>query len=123
MIVLWCNGSTADFGSVSLGSNPSRTTKINKNNNNMKITKEYLESIGFTISEKPYEWCEVTEAYKAVGELEIYVYLLKNNTNLKIVHRQCASMPIIRLLNCESIDKFNLALLLVDINPTNCEMS
>ena len=29
MIVLWCNGSTADFGSVSLGSNPSRTTKIN----------------------------------------------------------------------------------------------
>lgn len=30
MIVLWCNGSTADFGSVSLGSNPSRTTNLNK---------------------------------------------------------------------------------------------
>ena len=26
MIVLWCNGSTADFGSVSQGSNPCRTT-------------------------------------------------------------------------------------------------
>lgn len=25
-IVLWCNGSTTDFGSVCLGSNPDRTT-------------------------------------------------------------------------------------------------
>lgn|GEM_PF-3986901 len=25
-LVLWCNGSTADSGSVSLGSNPSKTT-------------------------------------------------------------------------------------------------
>ena len=123
MIVLWCNGSTPDFGSVSLGSNPSRTTKINKNNNNIKITKEYLESIGFTVSKKQYSYCEVTEAYKAVGELEIYIHLLKNNTNLKIVHRQCISSPIIRLINCESIEKFNLALLLVNINPTNCEMN
>lgn len=36
MIVLWCNGSTADFGSVSLGSNPGRTTNII---NNMWIEK------------------------------------------------------------------------------------
>lgn len=89
----------------------------------MKITKEYLESIGFTISKKLYGCGEVTEAYKAVGELEIYIHLLKSNTNLKIVHRQCISSPIVRLINCESIDKFNLALLLVDINPTNCEMN
>lgn len=26
IIVLWCNGSTTDFGSVCLGSNPDRTT-------------------------------------------------------------------------------------------------
>lgn len=89
----------------------------------MKITKEYLESIGFTISKKLYGCGEVIEAYKAVGELEIYIHLLKSNTNLKIVHRQCVSSPIVRLINCESIDRFNLALLLVDINPTNCEMN
>ncbi len=28
IIVLWCNGSTTDFGSVGLGSNPSRTTHV-----------------------------------------------------------------------------------------------
>ena len=89
----------------------------------MKITKEYLKGIGFIISEKLYGCGEVTEAYKPVGELEIYIHLLKNNTNLKIVHRQDTSSPIIRLINCESIDRFNLALLLVDINPTNCEMN
>jgi hypothetical protein len=27
MIVPWCNGSTGDFGSLGLGSNPSGTTK------------------------------------------------------------------------------------------------
>ena len=27
MIGLWCNGNTADFGSVILGSSPSRPTK------------------------------------------------------------------------------------------------
>lgn len=28
MIDLWCNGSTADFGSVSLGSSPGRSTIV-----------------------------------------------------------------------------------------------
>lgn len=37
MIVLWCNGSTADFGSVSLGSNPSRTTESDRINGYITI--------------------------------------------------------------------------------------
>lgn len=86
----------------------------------MKITKEYLENIGFTINEEQFGNISYITAYKAVGELEIYVTLLKSNTNLKIVYRQATSIPIIYLTNCESIDRFNLALTLVDINPVNC---
>lgn len=41
-IVSWCNGSTADSGSVCLGSNPSETTK--KADNQSIISFFYLKS-------------------------------------------------------------------------------
>ncbi len=37
VIVPWCNGSTPDFGSVSLGSNPGGTTTKNANNQIIRL--------------------------------------------------------------------------------------
>lgn len=41
LAILWCNGSTADFGSVSLGSSPDRITNKSNINFNTYIMKSY----------------------------------------------------------------------------------
>lgn len=41
LIILWCNGSTADFGSVSLGSSPDRITNKSNINFNTFTMKSY----------------------------------------------------------------------------------
>lgn len=41
IIILWCNGSTADFGSVSLGSSPDRITNKSNINFNTFTMKSY----------------------------------------------------------------------------------
>ena len=88
----------------------------------MKLTSEYLESVGFNITDNEYGSLRFITAYKAVGELEIKVVFFKTNINLRIWHRQQNERPIINLLDCPTIQKFQLAMQLVDIHPSTCEM-
>lgn len=88
----------------------------------MKLTSEYLGSVGFNITDNELGSLHFITAYKAVGELEIKVVFCKTNINLRIWHRQQNERPIINLLDCPTIQKFQLAMQLVDIHPSNCEM-
>ena len=103
--VRWCNGSTTDFGSVSLGSSPGQTSheKVNLNSCNlfgqsMCVCAKHPEGQGLLYHRKAHllrrhlvglgsvEWNEYSDSdrrYKGP-----YHYLLSNDTNIRYLNRR-----------------------------------
>lgn len=83
---LWCNGSTTDFGSVCLGSNPSSST--NK--------KKPLSSVAFfCLSISPQIWKKVENVFPATNCLAIYSkQLVASRETFFIYWRNTGSSPL-----------------------------